>query len=64
MFIKKKITTGIRGSVEQYDKVQDLLKVIGKRFITSDKALASTLIMKSLPFVSQVLGVCVSTSYK
>ena len=64
MFIKKKITTGIRGSVEQYDKVQDLLKVIGKQFITSDKALASTLIMKSLPFVSQVLGVCVSTSYK
>ena len=30
MFIKKKITTGIKGSVEQYDKVQDLLKVIGE----------------------------------
>ena len=46
MFIKTKITTGIRGSVEQYDKVQDLLKAIGKQFVTSDKALASTLIMK------------------
>ena len=30
MFIKKKITTGIRGFVEQYDKVQDLLKAIGE----------------------------------
>ena len=46
MFIKTKITTGIKGFVEQYDKVQDFLKVIGKQFITSDKALASTLIMK------------------
>ena len=46
MFIKTKITVGIMGSVEQYDKVQDLLKVIGEQFVTSDKALASTLIMK------------------
>ena len=46
MFIKTKITAGIRGSVEQYDKVQDLLKAIGEQFVTSDKALASTLIMK------------------
>ena len=30
IFIKTKITTGIRGSVEQYDKVQDLLKAIGE----------------------------------
>ena len=30
MFIKTKITTGIRGSVDQYDKVQDLLKAIGE----------------------------------
>ena len=43
---KTKITAGIRGSVEQYDKVQDLLKAIGEQFVTSDKALASTLIMK------------------
>ena len=46
MFIKTKITTCIRGSVEQYDKVQDFLKFIGKQFVTSNKALASTLIMK------------------
>ena len=46
MFIKTKITTGIRGSVEQYDKVQDLLKAIREQFATSDKALESTLIMK------------------
>ena len=46
LFIKTKITTGIRGSVEQYDKVQDLLKAIGEQFVTSDKALARTLIMK------------------
>ena len=45
-FIKTKITTGIRGSVEQYDKVQDFLKSIGEQFVTLDKALASTLIMK------------------
>ena len=46
MFIKTKITIGIRGSIEQYEKVQDFLKVIDGQFITSDKALASTLIMK------------------
>ena len=46
MFIKTTITTCIRGFVEQYDMVQDLLKAIGEQFITSDKALASTLIMK------------------
>ena len=46
MFIKTKITTGIRGSVEQYNKVQDLLKSIGEQFVTSDKALESTLIIK------------------
>ena len=46
MFIKKKITTGIRGSVEKYHKVQDFVKAIGKQFVTSDKTLASTLIMK------------------
>ena len=46
MFIKTKITTGIKGSFEQYDKVQDFLKAIGEQFVTSDKAFASTLIMK------------------
>ncbi|XP_006606849.1 uncharacterized protein [Glycine max] len=46
MFIKTKISAGIRGSVDQYEKVQDLLKAIDEQFITSDKTLASTLIMK------------------
>ena len=46
MFIKTKITAGIRGSVDQHENVRDLLKAIDEQFITSDKALASTLIMK------------------
>jgi ionotropic glutamate receptor len=46
MFIKTRISTGIRGSVDQHEKVQDLLKAINEQFITSDKAIASTLIMK------------------
>ena len=58
MFIKTKITAGIRGSVEQYDKVQDLLKAIGEQFVTSDKALANTLIMKfSSICITSVRGV-------
>ena len=46
MFIKTKILAGIRGSVEQHEKVRDLLKAIDDQFVTSYKALASTLIMK------------------
>ena len=46
MFIKSKISTGIHGSVDQHEKVRDLLKVIDDQFITSDKALKGTLIMK------------------
>ena len=46
MFIKTKILAGICGSVDQHEKVWDLLKVIDDQFITSNKALASTLIMK------------------
>ncbi|KAA8519544.1 hypothetical protein F0562_013832 [Nyssa sinensis] len=46
MFIKTKISAGIRGSVDQHTKVRDLLKAIDEQFITLDKALASTLIMK------------------
>ena len=46
MFIKTKISVGIRGSVEQIDKVKPLLKAIDEQFVTSDKALASTLIMQ------------------
>ncbi|KAL6350414.1 hypothetical protein AAG906_004365 [Vitis piasezkii] len=46
MFIKTKISNGIRGSVYQHDNVKALLKVIDEQFVTSDKTLANTLIMK------------------
>ena len=46
MFIKTKVSGRIRGSIEQYDKVRPLLKAINNQFVTSDKALASTLIMQ------------------
>ena len=46
MFIKTKISPGIHGSVDQHEKVRDLLTAIDEQFVTSDKALASTLIMK------------------
>ncbi|XP_075109191.1 uncharacterized protein LOC142180982 [Nicotiana tabacum] len=46
MFIKTKIIASIRGSVEQYTNVKELMKVIDEQFETSDKALISTLIMK------------------
>lgn len=45
MFIKTRIFVGIGASLYQYE-VQDLLKSIDEQFITFDKALASTLIMK------------------
>ncbi|CAO2827720.1 unnamed protein product [Amaranthus hypochondriacus] len=46
MFIKTKIPAGIRGSVEKHNNVSELLKALDEQFETSDKALASTLIMK------------------
>ena len=45
MFIKTNISASICSSVDQHEKVKDLLKAINDQFITSDKALASTLIM-------------------
>ena len=48
MFIKTKISAGIRGFVEQIDKVKPLMKAIDEKFVTSDKALASALIMQFL----------------
>jgi len=38
MFIKTKISVGICGSVDQQEKVWDLLKAIDDQFITSDKS--------------------------
>ncbi|RZB52401.1 Desumoylating isopeptidase 1 isoform B [Glycine soja] len=46
MFIKTNISTRFRGSVDQHDKVRDLLKAIDEQFTTSEKSLASTLIMQ------------------
>ncbi|XP_059599018.1 uncharacterized protein LOC132255177 [Vitis vinifera] len=46
MYIKTKISANIRGSIEQHENVRELLKAIDEQFVTSDKALASTLIMK------------------
>ena len=46
MFIKTKISVGIRGSIEQITKVKPLLKAIDEQFETSEKALASTLLMQ------------------
>ena len=46
MFIKTKISAGIRSSVEQHNNVKALWKAIDQQFETSDKALVSTLIMK------------------
>ena len=46
MFIKTSISASIHGSVEKHTNVQALLKAIDEQFATSDKALASTLVMK------------------
>ena len=46
MCIKTKISVGIRGSIKQHENVRELLKAIDEQFVTSDKALANTLIMK------------------
>ena len=46
MFIKTKISAGIRGLDDQHDNVNALLTAIDKQFETLDKALASILIMK------------------
>ena len=46
MFIKAKISAGIRVFVEKIDKVKPLLKAIDDQFVTSDKAVTSTLIMQ------------------
>lgn len=45
-FIKTNISAGIRGSVDHHENVKDLLKAIDEQFTTSDKSLASTLIMQ------------------
>ena len=46
MFIKNKISASIYGSVDQHNDVRVLLKSIDEQFETTNKALASTLIIK------------------
>ena len=59
IFIKTKIFVGICGWVEQYTKVKELLKAIDEQFETSDKALASTRIMKfSSLRLTDIKGMC------
>ena len=58
MFIKSKISASIHGSVEQIDKVKPLLKAIDWQFVTSNEALASTLIMQfSSTKLTEITGV-------
>jgi len=57
MFINTKISTEMRGSVDQHEKVWNLLKAIDDQFITSDKALASTLMKFSFLQLIRVKGV-------
>ena len=58
MFIKTKIVAGICGSVVQHTNVKALLKAIDEQFETSNKALASILIMRfSSPRLTSVRGV-------
>jgi hypothetical protein len=40
MFIKTKISVGIRGSIEHHENVKDLIKAIDEQFVSSDKACA------------------------
>ena len=46
MYIRTKISTSIHGSIEQHENVRKLLKAIDEQFVTSNKALANTLIIK------------------
>ncbi|RVW79409.1 hypothetical protein CK203_056117 [Vitis vinifera] len=59
MYIKTKISASICGSIKQHENVRELLKAFDEQFITSDKALASTLIMKFTSLkLTGIRGVC------
>ncbi|XP_031095147.1 uncharacterized protein LOC115999437 [Ipomoea triloba] len=58
-FIKTRIPMSIRGSVDHFDKVEPLFKAIDDQYATSNKASASTLIMKFVGLrLSTVKGTC------
>ena len=46
MLIKSHVSKNIRGSIPECDKVKDYMKAIEEQFVSSDKALASTLMNK------------------
>ena len=46
MLIKSHVSKSIRGSIPECDKVKDYIKAIEEQFVSSDKALASTLMNK------------------
>ncbi|XP_073313519.1 uncharacterized protein [Primulina huaijiensis] len=58
IFIKTKISAGMRGYVDQHNNVRELLKPIDEQFQSSDKALVSTVILKlSSLWLTSVRGV-------
>ncbi|XP_057954113.1 uncharacterized protein LOC131148430 [Malania oleifera] len=46
MFIKSHVCKSIRGSIPECDYVKDYIKAIEEQFVSSEKALASTLMNK------------------
>ncbi|XP_020098377.1 uncharacterized protein LOC109717112 [Ananas comosus] len=46
MLIKSRVSKSMRGSIPECDKAKDYLKAIEEQFVSSDKALASTLMNK------------------
>lgn len=46
MFMKSHVTKGIRGSIPECTKAQEFIKAVEEQFVSSDKALASTLMKR------------------
>jgi hypothetical protein len=64
MFMKSHVTKGIRGSIPESKKATEFMRAIEEQFVSSDKALASTLMKKlsSKPLTDP--EVCESTLWK
>jgi hypothetical protein len=46
MFMKSHVTKGIRGSILEFNKATEFMRAVDEQFVSSDKALASTLMKK------------------
>jgi hypothetical protein len=46
MFMKSHVIKGIRGSIPECNKAKDFIKAVEEQFVSSDKALSSTLMKK------------------